>query len=58
MNQGKRALTFIINLKEILQFRMTDSLMFLEDIETKSGDKSTEVFKRYSKKKQQIMHAR
>jgi len=30
---------------------MTDSLMFLKDIETKSGDKSTEVFKRYSKKK-------
>jgi len=37
---------------------MTDSLMFLKDIETKSGDKSTGVFKRYSKKKQQIMHAR
>ena len=37
---------------------MTDSLMFLKDIETKSADKSTEVFKRYSKKKQQIMRAR
>ena len=30
----------------------------LKDIEIKSGDKSTEVFKRYSKKKQQIMHSR
>jgi len=37
---------------------MTDSLLFLKDIETKSADKSTEVFKRYSMKKQQIMHAR
>ena len=54
----KRALTFITNLKEILQNRMTDSLMFLKDIETKSDDKSTDVFKRYSKKKLQIMHER
>ena len=37
---------------------MTDSLMFLKDIETKSDDKPTDVFKRYSKKKQQIMHVR
>ena len=37
----------------MLQNRMTDSLMFLKDIETKSDDKSTDVFKRYSKKKQQ-----
>ena len=36
---------------------MTDSLMFLKDIETKSDDKSTDVFKRYSKKKQQNKNA-
>ena len=51
-------MTFIINLKEILQNLMTDSLMFLKDIETKSDDKSTDVFKKYSKKKQQIMPER
>ena len=32
---------------------MTDSLMFLKDFQAKPDDKSTDVFKRYSKKKQQ-----
>ena len=31
---GKWHLTFITNLKEILQNRMTDSQMFLKDIQT------------------------
>ena len=34
---------------------MTDSLMFLKDIEKKkSDDKSTDVFKRYSKKNNKL----
>ena len=49
----KGALSLIINSKEILQNRMTDSLMFLKDFQAKPDDRSTDVFKRYSKKKQQ-----
>ena len=47
----QRALTFIINLKEILQNRMTDSLMFLKDIQTKSDDLLTDFLRDIQRKK-------
>ena len=44
------ALTFITNLKEILQNRMTDSLMFLKDIQTKSDDLLTDFLRDIQRK--------
>ena len=51
----QEALTFITNLKEILQNRMTDSLMFLKDIQTKSDDLLTDFLRDIQRKKKQTL---